>query len=149
MKGGHSRSGPPPDPNALRRERDRADWVTLPASGRQGEPPLWPLPRPRKRELAIWEEEWRRPQAIMWEANGQEREVALYVRTLVAAEKPKASAQIRTLIVRWQEVLGLSQPGLLRLRWRIAGEPAPQAGRATGTEGPSAKARFRVVQGGS
>lgn len=85
----------------------------------------------------------------MWEANGQEREVALYVRTLVAAEKPKASAQIRTLIVRWQEVLGLSQPGLLRLRWRIAGEPAPQAGRATGTEGPSARARFKVVQGGS
>lgn len=90
-----------------------------------------------------------RPQAIMWEANGQELEVALYVRTLRKAEEPKASATMRTLIVRWQEVLGLSQPGLLRLRWRIAGEPAPQAGRATGTEGPSAKTRFRVVQGGS
>lgn len=38
-------SGPPPDPNALRRDRpsDQATWTTLPAEGRTGEPPEWPL----------------------------------------------------------------------------------------------------------
>lgn len=39
-------SGPPPDPNALRRERpqDKAGWEMLPAEGRKGRPPDWPLP---------------------------------------------------------------------------------------------------------
>ena len=37
-------SGPPPDPNALRRDRpgDKASWTTLPAEGRAGKPPAWP-----------------------------------------------------------------------------------------------------------
>lgn len=44
--GARVNSGPPPDPNALRRERpeDKAGWTLLPASGRSGDVPLWPLP---------------------------------------------------------------------------------------------------------
>lgn len=44
--GARINSGPPPDPNALRRDRpsDQAGWVTLPAAGRKGRPPEWPLP---------------------------------------------------------------------------------------------------------
>lgn len=44
--GARLNSGPPPDPNALRRDRrdDKAGWTMLPASGRQGDPPNWPLP---------------------------------------------------------------------------------------------------------
>lgn len=43
--GARANSGPPPDPNALRRERpsDKETWRTLPAEGRQGDPPAWPL----------------------------------------------------------------------------------------------------------
>lgn len=55
----------------------------------------------------------------MWEANGQENEVALYVRTLAEAEEPRATANIRTLVKQQQEFLGLSLPGLQRLRWII------------------------------
>lgn len=38
-------SGPAPDPYALRRDRpsDKDSWTTLPAEGRQGPPPKWPL----------------------------------------------------------------------------------------------------------
>lgn len=44
--GARVNSGPPPDPNALRRERksDQAGWTTLPAEGRKGRAPRWPLP---------------------------------------------------------------------------------------------------------
>jgi len=43
--GARINSGPAPDPNALRRDRaeDKAGWTILPADGRQGDPPDWPL----------------------------------------------------------------------------------------------------------
>ncbi len=43
--GARLNSGPPPDPNALRRDRpsDKAGWTMLPASGREGPTPEWPL----------------------------------------------------------------------------------------------------------
>lgn len=42
--GARVNSGPPPDPNALRRDRksDQAGWTTLPAK-RRGRTPRWPL----------------------------------------------------------------------------------------------------------
>lgn len=43
--GARVNSGPPPDPNALRRDRaeDKAGWTVLPAAGRSGRTPKWPL----------------------------------------------------------------------------------------------------------
>ena len=133
--GARARSGPPPDRNAIRNGRSGADWIRLPASGRKGDPPAWPLTRPVKRELAIWAEEWKRPQAIMWDGSGQQLEVALYVRTLREAERPRSAAAVRTLLVRMQEHLGLSQPGLARNRWIIVEDAA--AGEPSGDGGPA------------
>lgn len=43
--GARVNSGPPPDPNALRRDRpsDKNGWITLPAGGYDGPIPDWPL----------------------------------------------------------------------------------------------------------
>lgn len=138
MKGGaRARSGPPPQQNAVRNGRAGADWIRLPASGRKGDPPAWPLSRASERERKLWASEWTRPQAIMWQANGQELEVALYVRAVRIAEGPNAKVGDRNLIPRLQEALGLSQPGLARNRWVIvddahvtADPPADGTGRA-------------------
>lgn len=120
MRGGaRARSGPAPDPQALRRDRDADSWVTLPAEGRKGKPPAWPLSARSKRETTLWSREWKRPQAVEWERNGQEVEVALYVRSLVAAERLDAPTNLRTLVKQQQEALGISLPGLARNRWRI------------------------------
>ena len=146
MKGGHAASGPTPDPNALRRERDSGEWVTLPADGRDGPIPEWPLSDPSARELALWESEWCRPQALMWERNGQELEVAMFVRAVKDAESPNASVASRTLVKQMLEALGLSLPGMLRLKWRI-GDPPKAARRAVA--GSSVKDRLKVVQGGA
>lgn len=148
MKGGHSQSGPARDPNALRRERDSGTWVHLPALGRPGDPPPWPLSRQSGRERTLWTAEWTRPQAVMWEANGQAVEVAIYVRTLALAEHVKAPVAARTLLRQQMEALGISVPGLARNRWviELAEEPRPQV--ASDAEPVSVRDRLRVVGGG-
>jgi hypothetical protein len=150
--GARTRSGPPPDPNALRRDRpsDAEGWRTLPAEGRRGATPPWPLSEDSEREAELWRAMWRRPQAVAWEDNAQHYEVAMFVRSLAAAEDPKASVNARTLVRQQMDSLGITQPGLRSNRWRIG--DAPPAKRATGTEGrsrPSAGARLRMVEGGN
>src|SRR5690606_10612763 len=94
--GARTRSGPPPDPNALRRARDASEWTVLPAAGRQGPPPEWPLPTSSRRERDVWAELWTRPQAVVWERQRQHHEVALYVRRLVEAEARGAVVALST-----------------------------------------------------
>lgn len=154
MRGGErTSSGPAPDPDALRRDRkDDASWLTLPLAGRSGPVPKWPLSAASKRELELWKSEWQRPQAVMWERNGQEVEVAMYVRTLVAAESDKAPVAARVLVVRQQEVLGISLTGLARNRWRIESRAeVTKKTRSTQRATPvrsTARNRLRVVSGG-
>lgn len=148
--GARARSGPPPDPNALRRDRpsDRDGWVTLPAEGRAGDPPEWPLSKQSSREAELWVSEWRRPQAVQWESTGAALEVALYVRRLVEAEKPDAPTNLGTLVKQLMEGLGISQDGLARRRWRIAVDEVSER-RGEKPAGPakkkSARDRFKVV----
>lgn len=149
-RGSSSRSGPAPDPNALRRDRDQKEWINLPAEGRKGKAPEWPLSDPSLRELALWEREWKRPQALMWEANGQENEVALYVRSLEDAENPEASVAARQLIKQQMEALGISIPGLRANRWIIGEPPVARANpRPPSPDRQSAKDRVKVIQGGA
>lgn len=96
------------------------------------------------RELEVWARQWSRPQAVQWERNGQEEEVALYVRTLVAAEDPAARANVRTLVKQQQEALGISLPGLLRNRWKIAEMPK----QPEGTAAVPKRAGLKIVKGG-
>lgn len=144
-KGTHGRQGPPPDPQALRRDRDEGAWTTLPADGREGDPPEWPLSSQTDREWELWVREWRRPQAIMWERNGQEVEVAVYVRSLVLAEDQRAPVNARTLVRQQMEALGISVPGLHRNRWRIETPQVEPAGDQPVTR--STRERFKVVGG--
>jgi hypothetical protein len=146
--GARARSGPPPDPNALRRERDAGEWTTLPADGRSGPAPDWPLSRAKKREQSLWEAMWRRPQAVMWERLGQEHEVAMYVRRLVEAEVPGSAVNLSTLVRQMADSLGLTTPGLRANRWRISAETAAAAQPARrAPTGGSARDRLRVLTG--
>lgn len=145
--GARARSGPPPDRMALRNGRSGADWIRLPAAGRAGDPPAWPIPRPTKRERELWAELWQTPQALMWEAKGQQLQVALYVRSLREAEKPGASVASRTLLLRQEEYLGLSEPGLARNHWIIdagVAEPAETSGDRDARPIPISDARERL-----
>lgn len=150
--GARARSGPPPDPQALRRDHDATEWTRIPAA-RSGPPPAWPLPRPTKRELDVWAQEWTRPQAVMWEIYGWFTQVAIYVRTLRAAEDPKAAAATRGLVLRQEDALGISIGGLQRNRWIIAADDVPiadEAGRPKPRPASDTKKRILgVIDGGA
>lgn len=142
--GARTRSGPPPDPQALSRERDGGDWTELPAEGRSGRAPGLPLPKPTQRERSLWKRLWSMPQAVMWEAQSQELEVALYVRRLAEAEQRGSPTNLSTLVRQMADSLGLTTPGLLRNRWRIvsaAEKKSEKPQRAT-----SSRDRLTVVR---
>ena len=145
--GARPRSGPPRDPNALRRERDKDEWAHLAASGREGDPPAWPLTESSKREDALWASEWARPQAIEWERLGLVLEVALYVRNVVAAEKADASPPLRALVMRQMDSLGLTLGGLRANRWVIddGGTAQQEAEQPSGEVRSSVKDRLKLV----
>jgi hypothetical protein len=150
--GARTRSGPAPDPNALRRERDAGEWTVLPAEGREGAIPAWPLTGQSIREDELWERLWRMPQALMWERFGQELEVGLYVRRLAAAEEPDATVALGTLVRQMSDSLGLSTPGMRANRWRIdRPDDAPErvSPSAPVAAPNSARSRLRAVPGGS
>lgn len=147
--GARARSGPAPDPNALRRDRDAGEWTILPVDGRTGAPPIWPLSEQSARETELWDELWSKPQAIMWERFGQELEVALYVRRFTEAELMDSRVNLSTLVRQMADSLGLTTPGMRANRWRIAADEAVAAkpairGRAAATRS-SSRSRLKVV----
>lgn len=150
--GARTRSGPPPDPMALRRERDAGEWTILPAEGREGATPAWPLTDQTIRESTLWEQLWAKPQALMWERYGQDVEVALYVRRLTEAEGMESAVTLTTVVRQMADSLGITTPGMRANRWRIdrAEEDGAQALPQPGLVAPgSARARLRAVAGGS
>lgn len=148
--GARTRSGPAPDPTALRRERDAGEWTILPVEGREGATPDWPLLGETGREAELWESLWAMPQALMWERYGQEFDVALYVRRLAEVEQPNASVALGTLVRQMADSLGLSTPGMRANRWRIdRPEEAEDAPLSAAPAPNSARARLRAVSGGS
>lgn len=155
-KGGHAASGPPPDPNALVRDRpsDQATWTALAADGRAGaEPPPWPLLEQTDREDEVWTDLWTKPQAVMWALLDQRYEVALFCRVLGRAEQPTASVELQKVVRQYLDSLGLSVQGMLRNRWRIV-DPVtlPGAGNTSRPAGEpvreSARSRLKVVPHG-
>jgi hypothetical protein len=147
-------SGRPPDPNALRRDRkDDASWTRLPAEGREGDVPEWPLSEPNVRELDLWATFWRKPQAILWERNGQAFEVAMYVRTFMEAEAPGAPVNLRTLAKQQGDALLLTLPAMRQARVMIAADEVSEQRTANTTAAApaatSSRRRLRSVSGGA
>ena len=125
----------------------------LPAAGRAGDAPAWPLAGQSDREAELWDRLWRKPQALMWERLGHDLEVALLVRNLAQVELPGAPVNLGTLVRQQQDSLGLTTPGLRANRWRIlpaepakAQRPGPTAGKAKLAK--SARDRLELIAGG-
>ena len=112
--------GPAPKPADQRRRRNAApQTVRLPASGRPGPPPAWPLATQGPGEAEAWAEAWSTPQSVEWERLGWVRMVARYVRVMVRAEQPDAPVMLMGECRQLEDRLGLTPMSLLRLRWEI------------------------------
>lgn len=153
--------GPPPKPASQRVRRNVTTPMTrLPAEGREGEAPRFPLPplvmkdddeggmeALRERELDLWDDLWSTPQAVVWERVRAGLTVARFVRFSVLAEagNVKAATEARQL----EDRLGLNPQAMLRLRWEVAeDEVAEQRQERTRQAPPSARLRLRVVDPG-
>lgn len=155
--GARAHSGPPPDPNAFRRDRksDAASWVTLPRTC-ELPAPEWPLIPQSEREAQLWERIWTYPQASKWHEMALADEVALYCRYLVEAEEPGATGAVRTLVKQHREELGLSTSGMARLRWKIVPDEVLEkrqersaTTRSTRRDGAAMRERLKKIQGGA
>lgn len=127
--------GPAPSGNPVRRN-SRIGPLSLPAQGRQGEAPPWPLPGEFSDvERQTWRQLWATPQAVAWERMGWTRTVARYCRAVVLAESsmnPQLLGQVCTL----EDRLGLTPKAMRMLLWEIAtDEVAEKREQATGARG--------------
>lgn len=150
-RGGHARSGPAPDPNALRRDRksDQAGWTSLPSEGRTTPAPSWPAPTWTEREAELWTEMWATPQALIWERDGLRHYVAMFVRLLAEAEVEKASAENRKTVRMMYGDLYLTSDSMARARLRIVADETAEKreARAAEPKRTSSRDRFKVVDG--
>ena len=148
--GARARSGPAPDPNALRRLRkdDSAGWTVLPNEGRTSPTPSWPAPTQTDREAELWTEMWATPQALIWERDGLRHYVAMFVRLLAEAEVEKASAENRKTVRMMYADLYLTSDAMARARIRIAeDETATKRDAAKPEAQATSRDRFTVVDG--
>lgn len=145
--GARARSGPAPDPNALRRDRkDDKGWVSLPAEGFAGDVPEWPFESSSAAELSLWATLWSKPQGFMWAQLQLEFEVAAYVRAFLESVEPEASAGLKTAVLRMSAELGLSTVGMGQLRWKIAPDELAEKREGLPQRAPK-RDRLKAVNG--
>ena len=139
--------GPPPKPASQRRRTNATIATTqLPAEGRQGEPPAWPLAASAAYDEQTWRDLWSSPQAVAWERLGIGciRMVARYVVLLAEAEvgEPKAAMEVRQL----EDRLGLSPMAMRRLLWEIVADDTAAARPRPAPRSTAATRRERVLE---
>jgi len=144
--GARSRSGPPRDPNSGRSEK--RSWTDLPASGRIGEPPTWPLTEATPRELILWERWWRKPEALIWENDGSEDYVALTVRMFAEAEVEKASAENRKTVRMMMADLYLTRDAKDRAGYRVVSDEVAEKREEKAAPRSTSRDRMKVVKAG-
>ena len=142
--GARNRSGPAPQEGSGRADRRGYSLTALPAEGYAGEVPDFPLPDATDRELVVWEQAWRTPQACAWSMPSESwrtRTVAMWVRTSVRCEAEDAPASILSQVHRFADQIGMTTAGLAEMGWKIAvdevakkaaenrADPKPQSSR--------------------
>lgn len=160
--------GPPPKPADERARRNKTPVaMRLPARGRAGRAPAWPVGFGHSRAHdVIWASLWKTPQAVAWEQLGWNRVVARYVDCLVSAERdlddisdPKLYAAMLTAqtkllpeLRQLEDRLGLTPLSMLRLQWAIAADEVGEKRTAkTAVKARGARGRYGSLKavGGS
>lgn len=133
----------PPKLDPQRGHRGRGP-VLLPASGRQGPPPEWPLTGFTPDEQEAWRQLWASPQAVAWERMGWVRTVARYCRVMVAAEAPDSTGAILAQACSLEDRLGLTPKSMRLLLWQIAIDEVAEKRDETAPK-TSARGRLKAV----
>lgn len=148
--GARNRSGPAPDPNSGRSDRRGFSLTALPNEGYQGEAPTFPLPDALDRELEVWLQLWRTPQACAWvRESWRWLNVADLVRLQVRGEALDAPVNIATVVRQLRADLGLTPAGLKENGWAIAADEVAAKASEKADAAPARKSsrdRLSVVK---
>lgn len=149
--GARNRSGPKPAEDSARSDARGYRLDALPAEGYAGPVPDFPLPDPSGRELVVWAEAWRSPQAAAW-ATPSERwrtpVVAMWVRIKVRCEDPEAPASLLGQLHRFADQIGMTTAGLAEMGWKVAPIAPVEDDEKPAPTRASSRSRMRVVSGG-
>lgn len=119
--GVRNRGGRPPAADSERGRAEAAGFVELPASGYSGKAPKFPFPDATDRELAVWAEVWRSPQAVAWAGEPWRwPAVGMYVRVRVRSEDLDAGASLLAQLHRFADQVGMTPAGLRENGWTIS-----------------------------
>ncbi len=170
--GARNRSGPSADPASLRSAQRGLVLTSLPSEGYAGAVPEFPLPMIyrwtwifegkekvretdsgatdafRERELEIWAEQWRTPQACAWACESWRwPTIAEFCRLKTVVElEPDANASLVAQLHRFRDQIGLTPAGLKENGWAIARDAVgAKRQERTETKPTSARDRMRVA----
>lgn len=144
-------SGPAPNPMSRRQTGNQANtWTDLPAGGYQGDVPEWPFSGGTVRELEVWAQIWRTPQAAAWITMGWTFDIALYVRWQVAASESGESSLTEALKAgnearQWSDRLGLNPTAMLKNRWRVSVDEVAEKRTEKTAAKTTARRRLKVA----
>lgn len=141
--GRRNRTGNYPDPTSARSEARGIKFRSLSSVGYEGPVPEFPLLEPSPRELQLWEQLWRSPQAIAWaEESWRWPTIGMFVRVSVRAEEPDALAGVLAQLHRFADQVGMSPAGLKENGWEIV-HPTEEV--QTAPTRPAGQRRLRSV----
>jgi len=152
--GARNRSGPPASEKSERSDRRGFKLTALPAQGYDGPVPDFPLPGATDREVEVWEQAWRTPQACAWSMPSEawrSSTVALWVRTKVRCEAPDAGASLLGQLHRFADQIGMTTAGLAEMGWKVAVDEVADRREESAPAAPAAPApvrRMRAVSDG-
>jgi hypothetical protein len=112
--------GPAASIDPIRRNA-RVGTLKLPAEGRKGKPPVWPLDDVFDGEPERWKALWATPQATAWDrmGDGVVLVVARYCRMVVSSETGKPNAAVLSHVMALEDRLGLTPKAMRMLLWEI------------------------------
>lgn len=150
--GARNRSGPAASENSGRSDRRGFSLTALPSAGYDGAIPDFPLPAATSRELEVWTDAWRSPQACAWSMPSEQwriRTVAMWTRLTVRCEEPDAGAALLGQLHRFADQIGMTTAGLAEMGWKVAvDEVAAKAATKTPAQKPkSSRDRMTLVAG--
>jgi hypothetical protein len=150
--GARNRSGPAPREGSARSDARGYSLTALPAEGYDGDVPEFPLPSPSDRELEVWEQAWRTPQACAWSLPSEawrSATVAMWVRVKVRCEDPEAGAALYGQLHRFADQIGMTTAGLAEMGWKVALDEVAAKRSEPKADAPKRQRRLRVADGGA
>jgi len=148
--GARNRSGPQAKEDSGRSDRRGYSLTALPAQGYDGEVPEFPLPSPSGRELDVWAQAWRSPQACAWSMPSEAWRiptVAMWVRVKVRCEDPDSGAALLGQLHRFADQIGMTTAGLAEMGWKVAVDEVTERREDKPAEKPAtSRDRMKVVK---